>query len=88
MTNHTPGPFAQRIRRKRMALGLTQRDIGDRVGLTSRAVCEIEAGSLRPGIRVAARLAFALDVTCDVKDIWTSPPPMKKGAKRTSNLTA
>ena len=51
------------IRELREALGWSQSDLGEAVGVTRQAVLAIEKDKHDPSIRLAARLAAALGVT-------------------------
>lgn len=75
-------PFAERVRRFRLRRGLQQQQLAEMIGVDPVVVSNIECGRMRPGLRVAARIAHALDMNADVRDLWTEPPPMRKGAKR------
>jgi transcriptional regulator with XRE-family HTH domain len=50
------------LQRRRRALGLTQADLGRRVGIAGATIRKIEADQRRPSTQVAERLADALAV--------------------------
>lgn len=53
------------LRRARLRLGLTQREIAKRVGTNAPMVCSIENGRKTPSLRVASRLAKELGLVLD-----------------------
>jgi len=57
--------FNERIAAARRAAGLTQEQLGERVGVTRQAVSKWEAGTAMPDALTAARLCDALDVSAD-----------------------
>ncbi len=57
--------FHERIAAARRAAGLTQEQLGERVGVTRQAVSKWEAGTAMPDALTAARLCDALDVSAD-----------------------
>lgn len=54
-----------RIRELRESRGLTQTDLGDRAGVTRQAIHAVERDKHDPSIRLAARIADALDHPID-----------------------
>lgn len=73
---NNPGAIGERIRRARLARGLTQTQLGKRIGVTQRMIThyEVRAVSLAPGLLI--KLAQALDVPVD--ELIGAKP--KKGA--------
>jgi len=57
--------IGKRIRALRLAAGLTQKDLADRIGRTHSNVCHLEAGVHRIGAEALYRLAAVFGVTMD-----------------------
>lgn len=57
--------FGERLRRLRTAEGLTQAELGRRIGRTVTAISKYESGAMKPTLEVAVDLAFQLRVTLD-----------------------
>lgn len=57
--------FGERLRRLRTAEGLTQAELGRRIGRTVTAISKYESGAMKPTVEVAVELAFALRVSLD-----------------------
>lgn len=57
--------FGERLRRLRTAQGLTQAELGGRIGRTVTAISKYESGAMNPTLEVAVDLAFQLRVTLD-----------------------
>ncbi len=55
----------RRIRQTRRAKGLTQKKLGDRIGISDRHISSIENGRENPGFELLIRLCEALGVTPD-----------------------
>lgn len=55
----------ERIKRKREALGLTQQQLADKVGVARAAITQYEIGSKSPTVAVGVHIAKALDSTMD-----------------------
>jgi len=53
--------MSQRIRRRREALGLSQRDVAGAAGLSRQLVGTVERGRHLPSVNAALALARALD---------------------------
>jgi len=53
---------AVNVRRTRQAKGMTQEDLADRVGLSSRYIGSVERAAASPTVTVLGKLAKALDV--------------------------
>ena len=54
-----------RIKEKREALGMTQKALAERVGVTPAQMCMIETGKRMPSLIVALRIAAALGCTVE-----------------------
>lgn len=54
--------FGAVVKARRMAMGLTQAELGRRVGCAPITIRKIEAGALRPSVQVAEQLAVALHI--------------------------
>ena len=57
--------FGERLRRLRSAEGITQAELGRRIGRTVTAISKYESGAMKPTLEVAVELAFQLKVTLD-----------------------
>ncbi|MCB0196710.1 MAG: helix-turn-helix domain-containing protein, partial [Anaerolineae bacterium] len=55
-------PFGSIVKERRHLLGLTQAELGRRVGCAAITIRKIEADSLRPSVQVAEHLAVALNI--------------------------
>lgn len=60
-----PVSLGQRVRGRRLELGLTQRDVADAVGITVPYMSKIEAGKETPTEEKIARLAATLRLNPD-----------------------
>ena len=66
--------LAQNLRKERQAQELTQEELADRAGMSSRYVGSIERGSVSATVSVLGRLAEALQVDpCRL----IAPPPRR-----------
>jgi len=50
------------VRRHRLVEGMTQQELGDRVGVTRQTILSIEKGKYTPSVALALALAEILDV--------------------------
>jgi len=57
--------LSQQVRKRRRALGLTQKDLAGELGLSQAAVAQIESGRRLPSLDIVPRLARALRVSTD-----------------------
>src|SRR5215212_10359328 len=57
-----PDRFNTWLRARRRELGLTQAELGARVGCSAAAIRKFEAGQRRPSSQIAERLAAAFDL--------------------------
>jgi WD40 repeat protein/transcriptional regulator with XRE-family HTH domain len=67
-----PRPFAELLRRYRTAAGLTQEELAERAGLSSRGLSYIERGSRRPYRDTVGRLADALGLTEEARALFVA----------------
>ena len=54
-----------KIERARKKLGMSQAELGQRVGVTQTAVCRWESGAKQPSLSNLLKLSKALDVPMD-----------------------
>lgn len=54
-----------KIKEKRKAMGMTQKALAERVGVTPAQMCMIETGKRLPSLTVALRIASALETTVE-----------------------
>src|SRR5215213_722000 len=73
-----PHSFSAWLRAQRGALGLTQAELGARVGCSAAAIRKFEAGQRRPSSQIAERLAAAIEL------IEADRPTFVSLARRTS----
>ena len=64
-----PPEYENRLREKRQALGLSQKQLAALAGITRQAVCAVEAGQYSPATSVALHLARAL--RCRVEELFS-----------------
>src|SRR3954451_16021990 len=57
-----PHSFSTWLRAQRSVLGLTQAELGARVGCSAAAIRKFEAGQRRPSSQIAERLAAAIEL--------------------------
>lgn len=78
--------FAERLKEKRVALGLTQAELAKRSDVTLNYIGRLEGAGAAPGIDLLERLAEALGATA--ADLLPSEPPpnpadvLRKEARR------
>lgn len=60
-----PGWIAGRLRELRVAAGLTQQQLAEKVGVKREAIARWEKGDQEPGWSYVVALAEALGVTCE-----------------------
>ena len=58
--------FAETLKEKRMAKGLSQQKLADAAGVSLRSICNYESGEREPGIAVLRRLADSLGTTSEI----------------------
>lgn len=61
----TPPRFPNRIREYRLQKGLSQRELGRRIGYCRSVISDWERGFMLPSLRNAFRLAKALDTLAE-----------------------
>ena len=71
--------FGSRLNRLRKDAGLTQAQLGGRIGVTARAVSQWENGRTEPALSLLGKLADALGVTLEVL-LQTAPQEKKSVA--------
>jgi transcriptional regulator with XRE-family HTH domain len=54
-----------KVRQARTQAGLTQREVGARVGVTKNHVTQIERGARLPSVEVLLKLAYLFEVSTD-----------------------
>lgn len=57
--------FGANLRAIRKANGLTQKEVGQRIGVTSQAVCKWESNQNKPDMITSAKLCLVLGCTLD-----------------------
>lgn len=57
-----------RLKSRRKALGLTQREVSERIGMSASAYHAYEADKRTPNARLAIRFARALETS--VEELW------------------
>ena len=73
--------FHERLAFLRKAAGLTQEQLGARVGVTRQAVSKWESGQVSPDVATVARLCGALNVSADFLVLGKEPEePGEEGA--------
>ena len=55
--------FCVNVKARRIAQGLTQKELGDLLGVSNAYIAEIEAGRHTPGLELVERIAKALKTT-------------------------
>ena len=71
--------FGNRLYKLRRKAGLTQAQLGEKVGLSNKAVSKWENGLAKPGLDIVRKLADVLSVT--VEDLLYSPADAKQVVK-------
>ena len=69
----SPSPFGQKVRDRRVALGLTLRDLAVAMGVSSVYVWDVEMGRRGIAHDRAAALAAALRVSARTLGRWAGP---------------
>ena len=54
------------IKERREQLGITQKELADKIGISQSFLCDIEQGRSKPSIDTAVKIADALDIS-DIK---------------------
>ena len=75
--------FAERLKEKRLALGLTQAELAKRSDVTLNYIGRLEAAGAAPGIDLLSRLAEALGTTpADLLPFAPPPDPAEVLARK------
>lgn len=70
-----PEPLGQRIKKERLALGLTQRELADAIGITVPYMSKIEAGKETPTEEKIVKVAEVLGLNADELILATGRMP-------------
>ena len=54
------------IKEKRERLGISQKELAEKVGISQSFLCDIEQGRSKPSIDTAVKIAYALNID-DIK---------------------
>lgn len=74
--------FAARLTEARKAAGLTKRALAAQVGLSERAIGQLEQGRYFPTLPVATAIAKALGISLDwLVGLSADPHPAKEGGE-------
>lgn len=57
--------LGNRIKELRCELGLSQKQLAEKIGVATNTVSQYESGTSKTSIDVLANLSVALDTTCD-----------------------
>ena len=60
--------FGNAVRKRRQEMGLSQEDFADKAGIHRTYVSSIELGKVQVSIRIAAKLAEALEIP--LSELW------------------
>lgn len=71
--------FGQRVSERRKALGITQEELADRLGLSQQTVLSIEKGRRRARISILPELADVLSLSLD--ELLLGAKPKAKGPR-------
>ena len=75
-----PAAFGARLRRHRLAAGLTQEALAERAGLSARGLQELERGARRPLPDTVGRLAGALALPPEAHAAFAAAAPRPRAA--------
>ncbi|HEU5103456.1 MAG TPA: tetratricopeptide repeat protein [Roseiflexaceae bacterium] len=67
-----PSTFRTWLKRRRTERGLTQEELGERVGYAGQTIRKIEGGQRRPSLQLALKLAQALQLSPEEQAAWMS----------------
>ena len=59
--------IGEEVKRLREERGLSQRELGERMGTSQSVIARLEAGGVEPTIATLDRVAAALDVALDIR---------------------
>lgn len=82
MKIRTPTDLGAIIRDSRIKLGLDQKSLADRIGVSREWIVEIEKGKPRAEIGLALRAINALSIVLDARP---ETPPPKEGSARSAD---
>lgn len=82
--NYAVAELLEQLRAARLAQGLSQRQLGERIGLPQSNIARLENGNTDPGLSKIIELARALDL--DLKLIPRKALPAIQGAMRANEL--
>jgi transcriptional regulator with XRE-family HTH domain len=66
-----------RLCEARLAAGLTQQELADRLGVAQTVIARWESGTREPRVYAAVRVSEALGTTANA--IWLTPDPDQRG---------
>lgn len=69
--------ISERLREMRMKAGLTQKDLGDKLGLGKSTISEWESGKRMPGLELVEDIARALGIDPGYLMGWSSSPSLE-----------
>ena len=76
----TPQARANRVRRVRSGVGMTQAQLAEAVGVSRQTVNALEAGNYAPSVYLALRVAAVLATT--VEDLFAADPNPPKTTEK------
>lgn len=82
--NYAAAELLEQLRAARVAQGLSQRQLGERIGLPQSNIARLESGNTDPGLSKIIELARALDL--DLQLIPRKALPTIQGAMRANEL--
>jgi transcriptional regulator with XRE-family HTH domain len=82
--NYAVAELLEQLRAARLAQGLSQRQLGERIGLPQSNIARLESGNTDPGLSKIIELARALDL--DLQLIPRKALPTIQGAMRANEL--
>lgn len=77
-----PTRVTNRITELRAAAGLSQAELGDRIGVTRQTVNAIEGGKYSPSLEVAFKIAQVLTVPLEAVFEYPDQAPIATSARR------
>jgi transcriptional regulator with XRE-family HTH domain len=70
------------LKNQRLAMGLTQKTLGDRIGLSGKLICALECGRIRGSVDTWDRLELVLGVDQRVLRLPDEASPLEALDKR------
>ena len=64
------GTFGERLTQRRLELGLTQREVAERAGITTSSVAHIERAVYSDGVKAHTLAALASALRVDMDWLW------------------